>query len=417
MVAMNGDSETATPHIFQGFGLELEYMIVRQDSLEVLAQADRLLAAAAGGGVVNDVERGPFEWSNELALHVIEMKTAGPVAGLQGLAHGFQGEVAAMNRLLAPLGATLMPSAMHPWMDPYRETRLWPHGYRAVYEAYNRIFNCQGHGWSNLQSVHLNLAFNGDEEFGRLHGAIRLLLPLLPAIAASSPFVEGRVTGLLDNRLEFYRHNQERIPSLAGLIIPEPVYSRQQYEETILKRNYRDIAPHDPDRILQDEWLNSRGAIARFQRSAIEIRLLDIQECPAADLAIVTAIVAVLRALVSERWAPVAEQQAVAVQPLARLLAQAIVDAEQAVIDDAAYMRLFGIGQAKISAGELWQRLVAATVAADDAARPPLDLILGQGPLARRLLRAAGPSPGRGRLTEIYGRLRDCLANGEMFDA
>ena len=414
---MNGDSETTTPHIFQGFGLELEYMIVRQDSLDVLAAADRLLAAAAGGGVVNDVERDPFEWSNELALHVIEMKTAGPVADLQGLTAGFQGEVAAMNRLLAPLGAALMPSAMHPWMDPYRETRLWPHGHRAVYEAYNRIFNCQGHGWSNLQSVHLNLAFNGDDEFGRLHGAIRLLLPLLPAIAASSPFVEGRATGLLDNRLEFYRHNQERIPSLAGLIIPEPVYSRHQYEETILKRNYQDIAPHDPERILQDEWLNSRGAIARFQRSAIEIRLLDIQECPAADLAIVTAIVAVLRALVSERWAPVDEQQAVAVQPLARLLTQTIVDAEQAVISDAAYLRLFGIDQPKISAGELWQRLVAATVAADDAARPPLDLILRQGPLARRLLQAAGPSPGRGRLGEIYGRLRDCLANGEMFDA
>ncbi len=412
------DNESATPHIFQGFGIELEYMIVRQDTLDVLATADQLLAAAAGGGgVVNDVERGLFEWSNELALHVIEMKTAGPAAGLDGLATGFQGEVTVMNRLLEPLGARLMPAAMHPWMDPYRETRLWPHGYRAVYEAYNRIFNCQGHGWSNLQSVHLNLAFNGDEEFGRLHGAIRLLLPLLPAIAASSPFVEGRATGLLDNRLEFYRHNQSRIPSLAGLIIPEPVYSKQAYEGTILQRNYRDIAPHDPDGILQDEWLNSRGAIARFQRSAIEIRLLDIQECPAADLAIVTAIVAVLRALAAERWAGVVEQQAVSVEPLARLLMQTIALAEQAVIDEPGYLRLFGIEEPKVTAGELWQRLVAETVAAGDPARPALDRILGQGPLARRLLKATGPEPSHGRLQEIYGRLADCLAAGELFVA
>ncbi|HAL85576.1 MAG TPA: hypothetical protein DCM31_01010, partial [Deferribacteraceae bacterium] len=36
---------------------------------------------------------------------------------------------------------------------------------------------------------------------------------------------------------------------------------------------YRDIAPYDPECILQEEWLNSRGAIARFDRKAIEIRL------------------------------------------------------------------------------------------------------------------------------------------------
>lgn len=404
----------ATPHLFQGFGLELEYMIVGQEGLDVLAVADQLLTAAAGA-LVNDVERGAFEWSNELALHVIEMKTSGPAPNLSGLGAGFQGEVRAMNRLLAPLGARLLPSAMHPWMDPDCETRLWPHGYRAVYEAYNRIFNCQGHGWSNLQSVHVNLAFSGDEEFGRLHAAIRLLLPLLPALAASSPFVEGRSTGLLDNRLEFYRHNQSRIPSLAGAIIPEPVYTRRQYEETILKRNYQDIAPHDPDRLLQDEWLNSRGAIARFQRSAIEIRLLDIQECPAADLAIASALVGVLRALVAERWTDLAEQQAMPVPPLAQLLGQAIRQGEQAVIGDPAFLRLFGISEPKILAAELWQALIEQTVEGADEARPALEVIMRHGPLARRLLRAAGGNPGKARLQELYGRLAACLADGVMF--
>jgi len=403
-----------TPHIFAGFGLELEYMIVRQDTLDVLAVADRLLAAAAGS-LVNDVERGSFEWSNELALHVVEMKSNGPAADLSGLAAGFQAEVQAMNRFLDPMGATLLPSAMHPWMDPYRETRLWPHGYRAVYEAYNRIFNCQGHGWSNLQSVHLNLAFNGDEEFGRLHGAIRLILPLLPALAASSPFVEGRTTGLLDNRLEFYRHNQERIPSLTGAIVPEAVYSKRQYEETILKRNYHDIAPHDPDGILQDEWLNSRGAIARFQRSAIEIRLLDIQECPAADMAIIAAIVGVLRALVAERWTSVIEQQAFPLEPLASLLHGGIRDAEKAIITDPAFLRLFGVHAQKISAGELWQSLIGETLPVADDAFPCLNVILNHGPLARRLLQAAGDTPSQARLRELYGRLGACLASGEMF--
>ena len=47
-------------------------------------------------------------------------------------------------------------------------------------------------------------------------------------------------------------------------------------------------------------WVNSRGATARFDRGTIEIRLLDIQECPAADLAIITLIIQVLKWLVSE---------------------------------------------------------------------------------------------------------------------
>jgi len=70
--------------------------------------------------------------------------------------------------------------------------------------------------------------------------------------------------------------------------------------ERIHQRIFRDIAPFDPENILRHEWLNSRGAIARFERSAIEIRVLDIQECPAADLAVVAAINGALQCLVRE---------------------------------------------------------------------------------------------------------------------
>lgn len=83
-------------------------------------------------------------WSNELVLHVIELKTNGPARSLSGLAEKFQENVEEINRRLAGFGARLMPSAMHPWMDPHQETRLWSHEYSPVYEAYNRIFGCQG---------------------------------------------------------------------------------------------------------------------------------------------------------------------------------------------------------------------------------------------------------------------------------
>ncbi len=121
------------------------------------------------------------------------------------------------------MNAKLLPGAMHPWMDPYKETKLWLHDSKEIYDTYDRIFNCQGHGWSNLQSMHINLPFADDREFKLLHSAIRTILPILPAMSASSPIVDGEITGLMDTRLEVYRRNAERIPSITGLIVPEAV--------------------------------------------------------------------------------------------------------------------------------------------------------------------------------------------------
>ena len=276
-------------HLFAGYGVELEYAIVDRDDLRVRPICDLLLAEAAGTGKVgaSQAHRGPVDWSNELCLHVVELKTAGPASDLtDALAEAFTAELRQAAAWLAPHRATILPGAMHPTMDPATDTRVWPHAGNEIYGTYDRIFGCSGHGWANLQSAHLNLPFHGDDEFGRLHLAIRAVLPLLPALAASSPMMDGRVTGVLDNRLAVYRENQRRLPSIIGHVVPEPVTTKARHEAEILAPMYAEIAPLDPEGELQDEWLNSRGAIARFQRDAIEIRLLDVQETPYADLAI-----------------------------------------------------------------------------------------------------------------------------------
>ncbi|WP_432822106.1 carboxylate-amine ligase [Trichloromonas sp.] len=401
-------------HLFEGYGIELEYMIVDAGSLSVLPAADRVLAAQAGE-LASEVEVGPLRWSNELVLHVIELKTNGPAATLSDLAEPFQAGVNAVNRHLQRFGGRLMPSAMHPWMDPHAETWLWPHENSPIYDSYNRIFGCQGHGWANLQSAHINLPFQGDDEFGPLHAAIRLLLPILPALAASSPMLDGRVSGVLDSRLEVYRNNQKRIPEIAGQVIPEPAFTRTGYFSEILQPMYRAIAPHDPSGILQDEWLNSRGAIARFERDAIEIRVLDVQECPAADLAIATLIAEALKALTSERWQGVEQQMAWAVSPLADLFVETVHRGEQAIITDPAYLAVFGFPGERASAGDLWQHLAQQLFTGEAALPAPLRVIFEHGPLSRRLLRGLGSAPDRARQTEVYRELCDCLAEGRMF--
>ncbi len=396
--------------LFEGYGVELEYMLTDRETLDVRPICDRILYEVTGA-YESEIEMGKLNWSNELVLHVIELKTNGPADRLEGLAEEFQKGVAQINRLAETRGAKLLPTAMHPWMDPHREALLWPHEYNPIYSSYDRIFNCQGHGWSNLQSVHLNLPFQGDEEFGRLHAAIRLVLPILPALAASSPIVDARVTGILDTRLDVYRNNQSRVPSIVGDIVPEPVFTEKDYQEGILQRVYRDIAPLDPEGILQYEWLNSRGAIARFMRDTIEIRVLDIQECPEADLAILRAISAVLQALVEERWVALDRQQSWTAPPLKALLLDCIVRAEESVIDEPDYLSLFGLKAGRCTAGQLWEHLAEKT--GQDGST--LRVLIEQGTLARRILRAVGEHPSREDLKQCYGQLSGCLAEGKMF--
>jgi gamma-glutamyl:cysteine ligase YbdK (ATP-grasp superfamily) len=404
-------ADLAPFHLFQAYGVELEYMIVDAATLDVRPVTDRLLYEVAGG-YLSEIEMGELAWSNELALHVVELKTNGPAASLAPLAGLFQSHVGRVNKLLEPLNARLMPTAMHPWMDPHRELKLWPHEYNAVYEAYNRIFDCRGHGWANLQSVHLNLPFADDHEFGRLHAAIRLLMPILPALAASSPVFDRRLTGLADNRLEVYRNNSHRVVSVAADVIPEPVFTAADYDRHIFQPMYDEIAPLDAEGVLRHEWLNSRGAIARFDRNTIEIRVLDVQECPAADLAICAAIANVLRAMSDERWTGVSEQQSFAVQPLAAIFLNTIREAEQAVIDDPAYLAQFGMQAGRATAGELWRHLIGQ-VGGSPANDEGLQTILDRGPLARRIAHALANDVSR--LETVYRELCDCLAEGRMF--
>lgn len=402
--------------LFAGHGIEIEYMIVDRERHDVLPLTDKVLHACAGA-YVEEVDRGDMAWSNELVLHVIEIKCNGPARNLGGLAAAFQHEVGRIDSLLAPMGATLMPTAMHPWMNPLLETRLWPHGYNEVYATFDRIFDCTGHGWSNLQSMHINLPFADDGEFEQLHAAIRCLLPLLPALAASSPLAQWELTGFMDTRLEMYRHNSRRIPSITGLVVPEAVRNRAEYERQILAPMFAAIAPHDPEGVLQFEWLNARGAIGRFDRNTIEIRVLDTQECPAQDLAIAQGVCAVLRALIAGRFAPLPEQHALETGALARIFNDCVHGADTAVIHDRRFLSALRFPERNGKARDVWQHLLEAIpVSADDADwRAGLGFILHEGCLAHRITRAVAGGR-RSRVQEAYRVLCQCLAQGSRFE-
>ena len=401
--------------MFSALGVELEFMIVERDTLEPLSIADHVLATEAGGPA-SHVQRGPMGWSNEFVMHVLEVKNTDPTLPAEQLAPAFQREVRYLNRLLDHYHARLMPTAMHPWMNP-AQAQVWRHDNAELYATYARIFDCSGHGWTNLQSMHLNLPFADDDEFARLHAAVRLILPLLPALCASSPVADGRVAPALDYRMQVYAHNADEYPSIAGHIIPEAVCSRREYEQQVLAPMYRDIAPRDPEGRLQHEWLNSRGAIARFDRNAIELRVIDTQENPKVDLAIAAAVTGMIRRLV-QSGPPLDQQLAMPTDSLATIFQSCVQQGEQALVENEEYLALLGYADSSCSAAELLRWLLEKAIDDErlpgDAARR-LHCLAEHGSLSRRILKALDGDTSRARLARVYRRLCECLDSGQMF--
>ncbi len=406
-------------HLFEGVGIELEYMLVDAQTLAVAPVCDRVLEAQAGEPTC-DLETGTIGWSNELALHVLELKTAGPADAVSdAVAEAFSTDIRRIDALAAEFGARVMGSAMHPTMDPQRESVLWPHDGRDIYATYDAVFGCEGHGWTNLQSCHLNLPFGDDDEFGQLHAAIRVVLPLLPALAASSPYVEGVFDGVLDRRLAVYARNQRRVPSIIGAVVPEPVFTRAAYEQEILAPMYADIAPLDPGGVLAHEWLNSRGAIARFERDAIEIRVLDVQESPWVDLALARLVVATVQALVRGRWVDPASLRTVATAGLREVFDQTVHHAEAAVIDNPQLLRALGRPEGSMTAGALWKGVYGDLERDGLGDGSKLDALLRRhldaGTLATRIRAAVGPSASPQGILEVYRAVAACAGTDALF--
>ena len=405
-------------HLFQAYGVELEYMIVDKDTLEVKSIADELLKQELGE-YGSDFENGIVTWSNELVLHVIELKSTKPESDFSALRNAFHENIIRINIILSKWNAMLLPGAAHPFMNPTTETKLWPHDNNEVYAIYNKIFDCSGHGWSNLQSTHLNLPFASEEEFAKLHAAIRILLPLLPALCASSPILDSENTGYTDTRLTYYKTNQSRIPSITGQIIPEAVFSKREYEDVIFEKIKTDIAPFDPDNILEPVWVNSRGAITRFDRGSIEIRIMDVQECPSADLAIISLVNETLKALVKEQFVPHKNQMTWETTSLAQLLDKSIVAGPKAIFDNVAYLKIFGIDQNTASANEIWESILTNFLNSGNSNiitwQAELTTILNEGTLSERILNTLNGDFTIVSLKKVYKQLAICLAENKMF--
>jgi gamma-glutamyl:cysteine ligase YbdK (ATP-grasp superfamily) len=278
-------------------GPEHEYALVNQD-LKPLPISDKIIKDYCGR-TINFIELPDFTFGKELQLHVMEIKANHPFKGPVEFEATMHKAASTLNQIVEKHGAKLLGTGMHPFLK-FQDTAVWPHYHRKIYSEYGKIFNFQQHGWLNIQSFHLNLPYQKEADATQIHNQLANLCTYLPAITASSPIFESKIGPDVDNRLQFYKVNQKEVPSITGDVIPEYVSSLEEYKHDVIGRYSKGLADAGADKtLLNREWVNSRGIIFRFDRCALEVRVMDEQECVKMDVALSCFIRAALRGLIA----------------------------------------------------------------------------------------------------------------------
>jgi gamma-glutamyl:cysteine ligase YbdK (ATP-grasp superfamily) len=288
-------------------GPEHEFSLVNEE-LKPLPIVDKVIKDFHGK-IVNFVELPNFTFGKELQMHVMEIKANKPFKSPELFEETMQSAVSTLTDLLwKKHHAYLLGTGMHPLLR-LEDTKIWPHRHRKIYQEYAKIFNLIQHGWLNIQSFHLNLPYSKEKTGVLLHNLLAGLCAYLPAISAASPICDGNVSPNVDNRLNFYKANQQEIPSITGDVVPEYISSFEEYRKEVIGKYSKDLAEAGAGyQILFKEWVNSRGVIFRFDRSALEVRVMDEQECIKSDVAMSCFVRAALRGLLAENAEPLPHQ-------------------------------------------------------------------------------------------------------------
>jgi glutamate---cysteine ligase / carboxylate-amine ligase len=270
-------------------GTEHEFSI-NDSSFTAQPVSDKILREVCGR-YESEILFGGVRLGKELQKTVIEMIPRHPVDELAALEAQLVKGMGKFNHIFGSR-YRLLGLGMHPTARA-AEIPVWDHDEGEYYEVYDRLFNIRQHGWLNIQALQVNLSYAHEKHLVSQYNRIRTLLPYLIAVTASSPMVEGRLTGSCDNRLVYYRDNQKEIPLICDRIVPGAIRSVADYR-SVQEQVFCELRSRDAE-ILCEEWVNSSGLIIRFSRRCLEIKALDEQECIRSDMAVCAFVRALLR--------------------------------------------------------------------------------------------------------------------------
>jgi glutamate---cysteine ligase / carboxylate-amine ligase len=184
-------------------GLEEEFAILDPATLELEHRFEDVYAACQADEVLADSAAG------ELIASEIEIRSGRSTHFAEAVDKQRERR-ARLFDLVDGMGLALGATGTHPWAD-YLDQRIidTPHYRRLQHEL----------GWvaqrNNTWSMHVHMGVRGADRAIAVCDWMRELLPLLLAVSANSPFLDGRDTGLHTVRTEIFTRTFPRcgIPS------------------------------------------------------------------------------------------------------------------------------------------------------------------------------------------------------------
>src|SRR3984893_10259196 len=203
-------------------GVEEEFSILDPRTLDLLPRFEELHAAASTDPLLRDSVTG------ELISSEIEI-ISGVGADLHDALARQRERRRRLFALVAAHGATLGSTGTHPWADYREQPIIDTEHYRRVEDGLKYV------AWrNNTFSLHVHYGVRDIDRAARVCDRLRPVLPLLLAISANSPYLDGRDTGLHSARTQSFTKSFPRcgIPDAFG---GWPAY--RAYIEFLLRTN------------------------------------------------------------------------------------------------------------------------------------------------------------------------------------
>jgi glutamate---cysteine ligase / carboxylate-amine ligase len=187
-------------------GLEEEFALLHPDTLELVPAFERLQAAAQSDPVL------AASISGELISSEIEIRSGGGA----DIGDALRRQAEARRRLFelaARHGVALGSTGTHPLSDYRDQHIIQTEHYRRVEDGLRYV------AWrNNTFSLHVHVGVRGAERAVRVCDRLRPVLPLLLAVSANSPYVDGRDSGLHSARTQTFTKSFPRcgVPDAFG---------------------------------------------------------------------------------------------------------------------------------------------------------------------------------------------------------
>jgi carboxylate-amine ligase len=248
-------------------GLEEEFALLHPVTLDLVPRFDELRdAAQAEDPLLHEGITG------ELISSEIEI-----VSGAGRDLHDALARQRERRRRLFALaerhGVALGATGTHPWADYRQQPIIDTEHYRRVEDGLKYV------AWrNNTFSLHAHVGVRGVDRAVRVCDRLRPVLPLLLAISANSPFLDGRDSGLHSARTQSFTRNFPRcgVPDAFG-----GWAAYREYIELLVKT--RSIVE------FTQVWWSVRP---HFRFGTVEIRICDAQSSAAESEALAALIVA-----------------------------------------------------------------------------------------------------------------------------